>query len=117
MKVFDLMNDQPTHVTYFNSDFFLSRVGMMNGESRLSYMQLKKEGVIGYHQTPVPQLMVIIEGEGKVRGKKEGYTKIKAGQAVLWDKDEWHETKSTDGMSALVIESEEMTCHITELFD
>jgi mannose-6-phosphate isomerase-like protein (cupin superfamily) len=80
-------------------------------------MQLKKEGVIGYHQTTVPQLMVIVEGEGKVRGKKEGYTKIKAGQAVLWAKDEWHETKSADGMSALVIESEEMTCHITELFD
>lgn len=117
MKVFDLTNDQPTHVTHFNSDFFLSRVGMMNGESRLSYMQLKKEGVIGYHQTTVPQLMVIVEGKGKVRGRKENYTEIKAGQAVLWDKDEWHETKSGDGMSALVIESEEMTCHITELFD
>jgi quercetin dioxygenase-like cupin family protein len=80
-------------------------------------MQLRKDGVIGYHQTAVPQLMVVVEGEGKVRGRKENYTEIKAGQAVFWDKDEWHETKSADGMSALVIESEEITSHISKLFD
>ncbi len=71
-------------------------------------MHLENNGVIGYHQAIVPQLLLIVNGEGYVRNEIEDYYKIQAGDAVFWKKDEWHETKTDSGLTAIVIESEEL---------
>ncbi len=49
-----------------------------------------------------------MNGEGYVRGENEEYVKVQAGDAVFWERDEWHETKSMIGLTAIVIESEEL---------
>ena len=49
-----------------------------------------------------------MNGEGTVRGEKEEYFKVQPGDAVFWEKDEWHETKTETGLTAIVIESEEL---------
>jgi quercetin dioxygenase-like cupin family protein len=46
-----------------------------------------------------------MNGEGYVRGEKEEYIKVQSGDAVFWEKDEWHETKIGTGLTAIVIES------------
>jgi mannose-6-phosphate isomerase-like protein (cupin superfamily) len=71
-------------------------------------MLLEENGIIGYHQAVVPQLLIIVEGEGKVRGEEENFISVKSGEAVYWRKDEWHETKTEVGLTAIVIESEEL---------
>ena len=38
----------------------------------------------------------------------EEYFKVEAGDAVFWEIDEWHETKTDVGLTAIVIESEEL---------
>ena len=53
----------------------------------------------------MPQLLVVITGEGYVRNDREEYFKVQSGDAVYWEKDEWHETKSDKGLTAIVIES------------
>ncbi|WP_176483714.1 hypothetical protein [Bacillus sp. FJAT-45066] len=40
---------------------------------------------------------------------KEEYIKVQTGDAVFWEKDEWHETKTETGLIAIVIESEEIS--------
>lgn len=62
-----------------------------------------------YHQAVVPQLLLILNGEGYVRNKKDEHFKVESGDAVFWGKDEWHETKTDVGLTAIVIESEELT--------
>ena len=112
MKFYQFATEKGHHITHFQSNFFMNKVLQLNTEAQVTLMTLEEEGIIGYHQAVVPQLLVVLDGEGFVRGNSSNYTLIKKGNAVLWDKDEWHETKTNTGILALVIESKEIdtTC-------
>jgi hypothetical protein len=47
-------------------------------------------------------------GMGFVTTDRDEYVKVQPGNAVFWEKDEWHETKTEQGLTAIVIESEEL---------
>ena len=108
MKFYHFATNKGDHITHFQSNFFINKVLRLNTESQIVLMTLEEEGIIGYHQAVVPQLLVVLEGEGYVRGNSNDYTLLKKGEAVLWEKDEWHETKTKTGLIALVIESKEI---------
>lgn len=65
---------------------------------------------MSYRLSPavVPQLFLIMNGVGYVKCDKKEYGKVQSGDAVFGDKDEWHETKTDTGLTAIVIESEEL---------
>jgi hypothetical protein len=63
---------------------------------------------IGHHQAVVPQLLLVVGGEGFVRGEDDAIYLIKAGEAAFWIKDKYHETSTKTGLTAIVIESEEL---------
>lgn len=71
-------------------------------------MHLDEKSIVGYHQAVSPQLLLILNGEGYVRNESNEYFKVQEGDAVFWVKDEWHETKSDTGLTAIVIESENL---------
>lgn len=96
-------------ISKFNSDFVMSRIIQTEKVTNIGCMHLEAGSVIGYHQAVVPQILLIMVGEGYVRGEKDEYFKVQAGDAVFWKKDEWHETKTNIGLTAIVIESEELT--------
>jgi|SRR5690625_3661946 len=108
MEIYNFTKDGGKRVTTFNSDFVLSRIIQINKISHINCMYLDQEGIIGYHQAVVPQLMLVVQGEGLVRAEEEKYVKVQAGDAVYWDKNEWHETKTDTGLTAIVIESEDL---------
>jgi quercetin dioxygenase-like cupin family protein len=108
MEFYKFSKDSGKKISKFNSDFVMSRIIQTEKATQISCMYLKENGVIGYHQAVVPQLLLIMNGEGYVRGDKEEYVKVQTGDAVFWDKDEWHETKTNTGLTAIVIESEEL---------
>lgn len=87
----------------------MSRIIQTDQAARIGCMHLEENGVIGYHQAVVPQLLLIINGEGVVRGANDKVESVQSGDAVFWEKGEWHETKSTAGLTAIVIESEVLT--------
>ncbi|MGM7702361.1 cupin domain-containing protein [Pseudalkalibacillus sp. Hm43] len=95
-------------IKQFDSKFIMSRVVMTDKPAHIGCMHLDVDGLIGYHQAVVPQLLLIMSGEGKVRGEDDQFFPVKAGDAVFWKKDEWHETKTETGLTAIVIESEEL---------
>ena len=86
----------------------MSRIIQTEKVTNIGCMYLEENGVIGYHQAVVPQLLLIMNGEGYVRGESEEYFKVQPGDAVFWEKDELHETKTDKGLTAIVIESEEL---------
>jgi quercetin dioxygenase-like cupin family protein len=68
-------------------------------------IELEPDGVLGMHPATVPQLFVVIAGEGTVRSGGSEPQLVAAGDAVWWDAGEEHETRSDTGLLALVIES------------
>jgi len=87
-------------------NFILSRIVQLTAQARVSCFHLGPEGKVGYHQAVSPQLFLVVQGEGWVRDETSGRVPILMGCAVFWDKDEWHESGSDNGLTAIVIESE-----------
>ena len=106
MKIFDFSKEAGKHITRFDSDFVMSRIILTEKPANIGCMHLDKDGIIGYHQAVVSQLLLVVSGEGIVRGEDESIYPIKAGEAAFWVKDEYHETTTKTGLTAIVIESE-----------
>ncbi|PPA71040.1 cupin domain-containing protein [Jeotgalibacillus proteolyticus] len=109
MQFFRFDSESGKQVTHFGSDFVMSRILKTESAVQISCMHLDAGGVIGYHQAAVPQLMLVVSGNGKVKGKEDQYINAEAGDAVFWEKDEWHETITDDGLTAIVIEGPELS--------
>jgi quercetin dioxygenase-like cupin family protein len=109
MEFYKFSEDSGKKISKFNSDFVMSHIIQTEKPTHVGCMYLEKNGIIGYHQAVVPQLLLIMNGEGYVRGDKEESIKVQSGDAVFWEKNEWHETKTDTGFTAIVIESEELS--------
>ncbi|XXM73156.1 cupin [Lysinibacillus sphaericus] len=108
MKIYQFSKKAGKKITQFDSDFIMSRVTFTEKPAHIGCMHLDVNGVIGFHQAVVSQLLLIVQGEGLVRGESGEFIKVQSGDAVYWEKDEWHETKTEKGLTAIVIESEEL---------
>jgi len=91
---------------YSSSGFIISKVAHLPAEAIINCAYLGSGGVIGYHQAAVSQLFLVVHGKGWVRGESAEKYLIKAGQAAFWEKGEWHESGTKTGMTAIIIEGE-----------
>jgi quercetin dioxygenase-like cupin family protein len=71
-------------------------------------IEIEPGGVVGRHPSVVAQLFVVVRGSGWVSGADGNRKAITAGEAVLWDEGEEHESGSEEGMTVLVLESESL---------
>jgi quercetin dioxygenase-like cupin family protein len=65
--------------------------------------RLAAGGRIARHPAAVPQLLAVVEGNGRVSGDG-GEHELRAGEAVFWDAGEEHETTTDGGLTAVIIE-------------
>ncbi|MFJ8215900.1 cupin domain-containing protein [Bacillus cereus] len=108
MKIFDFSEKVGKHISAFQSNFIMSKILNHKGNVHIGAMHLQENGIIGYHEAVVSQLLLIVDGEGYVCGEDKEKVKVEAGQAVFWEKGEFHETSTEKGLMAIVIESEEL---------
>ena len=108
MEFYKFDKNSGKKISKFNSDFIMSRIIQTDKAANIGCMHLEENGIVGYHQAVGPQLLLVLNGKGAVRGETDEYFTVEAGDAVFWGKGEWHETKSEKGMTAIVIESEEL---------
>jgi hypothetical protein len=87
-----------------SSGFTISKIVHLLDESVINCAYLDSNGVIGLHQATTPQLFLVVQGRGWVRGKTPARTPIEAGQAAYWEKAEWHESGTETGMTVIIIE-------------
>ncbi len=106
MKIIRLDEIKGKKITQYDSNVIMRKVLMTKEPSHVGIVQLEEGGIIGYHDATVPQLLLIIEGGGWVRTSLEGKVKVTAGDVVFWEKGEGHETSTTRGLKAIVVESE-----------
>ncbi|MGE6348481.1 cupin [Bacillus mycoides] len=108
MKIFDFSEKMGKHISVFQSNFIISKILNHQGNIHIGAMHLQENGIIGYHEAVVSQLLLIVDGEGYVCGANKEKVKIEAGQAVFWDKGELHETSIENGLIAIVMEAESL---------
>jgi quercetin dioxygenase-like cupin family protein len=63
-------------------------------------------GRIARHPASVSQVLAVIEGSGEVSGPSGVGEPIEAGEAVFWETGEEHETTTSGGLTAVIIEGE-----------
>ena len=99
-----------TEVTaHGSSGVAFSLLSHVNGEAQLACLRLKPGGLLGRHPAAAPQLFVVVEGGGWVR-TDDREASVGAGQAVLWEAGEEHESRAgADGMTAIVLEAGDLS--------
>lgn len=93
MKIYKFTREAGKKIKKFDSNFVMTRILNTDSKVHIGCVQLEANGVIGYHQAVVPQILLVVEGEGKVRGREEIVVQVKRGDAIYWGQDEWHELK------------------------
>ena len=92
---------------YGSLNLTLSRIATpITGEVYVRCMHLGPGGQVGYHQAAVPQLFLVVQGHGWVRGEVDERHPVAAGRAAFWEAGEWHAAGTDQGMMAMVIEAE-----------
>ena len=84
----------------------MPRVVVTEKPTYIGCMHLASNGVIGFHHATVQQLLLIVAGAGWVRSNPSDALPVRVGDAIFWDVHEGHETKTTTGLTAIVVESE-----------
>ena len=109
MKIFrfDAQIGREIH-QYESLNVIMSRIVQTSQGAHIGCMQMDAGGVVGYHQAGMPQLFLVVQGEGWVTDESRQRVPIKAGQAAFWTAGEWHESGTDTGMMAIVIETNEM---------
>ena len=85
-----------------------ARVRRLAGDAHVVVIEIGPGGVVGRHPAGVAQLFAVVGGSGWVSGEDGEREPIVAGDAVLWEPGEEHESGSEDGMSVLVVEAESL---------
>lgn len=106
MKIIRLEELEGKSLTQYDSKMVMRKILMTEQPVHVGIVDLEISGVIGFHEATVPQVLVVIEGEGIVRTGMDDGERVEAGEAVFWQKGEWHETATKYGMRGIIIESE-----------
>ena len=85
-----------------------ARVRRLAAEAHVVVIEVAPGGVVARHPAVVAQLFAVVWGSGWVSGGDGGRELISAGEAVLWEAGEEHESGSDEGMTALVVEAESL---------
>ena len=85
-----------------------TRVRRLTAQGHVAVIEIGPGGVVAKHPAASAQLFVVVSGDGWVRGSEGERESIVAGQAVLWESGEEHESGSYSGMTALVVETDSL---------
>ena len=83
-----------------------ARVRRLAAGAHVVVIQIEPGGVVARHPAAAFQLFAVASGSGWVSGAEGEREPIAAGEAVVWDPGEAHESGSEKGMTVLVVEAE-----------
>ena len=109
MKVFKFGREIGQAINNYNSvSSFYSKIMKTMEPTNIGFIEIEKGGVLGYHDAPVPQLFILVQGEGWIEGEDKNRIMLKSGEGVFWKKGEGHSSGSDTGLTAIVIQSEKL---------
>jgi quercetin dioxygenase-like cupin family protein len=106
MRVLDLGTVPGHPIAQFESQAFTVAPIASGGETQLVAARLGPGGVIGRHPAVGRQLLLVLEGQAIVSGDAGGSAVLEPGQAAVWEPGENHETRTNQGVLALIVEGD-----------
>ncbi|WHY69607.1 cupin domain-containing protein [Neobacillus sp. SuZ13] len=94
---------------YSSVSALYSKIIKTEEPTNIGFIDIEQGGIVGYHIAPVPQLFIVIQGEGWIEGEDNTRITLKSGEGVFWEKGEGHTSGSETGLTALVLQSEKLT--------
>ncbi|MFJ5763166.1 cupin domain-containing protein [Neobacillus sp. NPDC093182] len=107
MRLFKVGEGQ-TISNYNSVSAFYSKIIKTEEPTNIGFIDIEQGGIVGYHKAPVPQLFIVIKGEGWIKGEDNHRLTLKSGEGVIWEKGEGHTSGSEKGLTALVLQSEKL---------
>jgi hypothetical protein len=105
MKIFRFDPEVGNEIEQFGSvKAVISKVVYLDDEAVINCVYIHPRGKIGNHQAVTQQLFLLVEGQGWVSSGSGEKLAIQEGHAVFWEKDEWPESGTDLGMTAVIIE-------------
>jgi len=96
-------------ITHFDSHgAMIGGIARCRGQVRLSLVTLDPGGVLGLHEAASAQLLLVVQGAGRVRGAGDETAEIADGEAAFWETGEAHETSTEAGLRAVVAEADSL---------
>ena len=87
-------------IEHFGSRGF-THTRVATGQAQVSLAEL--DGVIGGHDAASAQILVVVRGRVEV-ATRDGRAELGVGEAVEWQEGEWHETRSLEPSTLLLVE-------------
>ncbi|PAZ10476.1 hypothetical protein CLM62_40650 [Streptomyces sp. SA15] len=107
MKILNIDTIVGSEMTaYGSSGVRRVRVHGGSGPASVNIMHLAAGGRLGRHVAPVPQTLIVTEGQGWASGSDGQPKALARGQAACWGAGEEHETWTETGMTVLIIEAQ-----------
>ena len=85
-----------------------ARVRRLTADGHVVVIEVEPGGVVARHPAGGFQLFAVVSGSGWVSGADGEREPIGAGEGVVWDPGEEHESGSDEGMTVLVVEAESL---------
>ncbi len=79
------------------------------GRYAVTVLHVEPGGHVGRHPAPLDQLFAVVAGAGWVAGEDGNRLAVSAGQAVVFDAGEEHAAGSDGGMTAFVVEADDLS--------
>ncbi|WP_026695231.1 cupin domain-containing protein [Peribacillus kribbensis] len=106
MKLFTFRSDTGKKIEQYDShNVIFSKIMKTDQPAFFGCMYIEPHGIVGRHEATLPQLFLVLDGEGWASGPDGRRAVIKKGDAVFWDAGEMHESGSETGMTAIILES------------
>ncbi|WP_405813070.1 MULTISPECIES: cupin domain-containing protein [unclassified Streptomyces] len=107
MKILDIDTIIGSQTTAYGSQGVRRvRVHGGSGSAAVNIMHLAPGGRLGRHVAPVPQVLIVTEGQGWASGTDGEPEALMRGQAACWAAGEEHETWTDTGMTVLIVEAQ-----------
>jgi hypothetical protein len=116
LRIFSFAKETGKAITHFNSQqAFFSKMLRHDKPIHIGCIHVEANGVVGSHPATIHQLFLVVNGRGWVVGEEGVKYDIGPGMAAFWEPEEIHESGSDEGMTAIVIEGEDLVPVMNEI--
>ena len=109
MQIYDSGTKRGKQVQEFGSTG-VKMAALMNARAwHIVAVQLDPGGVLGAHKATEDQVLIVVEGSGRVSSGGGKPVDVAPGSTVFWNQGEVHETRAGDqGLTAILVEGEKL---------
>ena len=106
MKIFQFELETGNDEGQFGSvKAIIAKVVQLDNEAKINAVYLHPNKSISYPPAMTQHLFLLVDGEGWIKSESGEIQAVRQGQAIFWENDEWHESGTDSGMTAVIIDN------------